>query len=231
MFMEIGGLQKITLIDYPGHIACVVFLVGCNFRCPWCYSPELVLPDKIVRQPKIEEEEFFDFLENKKGLIDGVVICGGEPTINENLPDFINDIRAMGFKTKLDTNGSNPQVIKSLLKAKILDYIAMDIKAFPDEENYLKSSGVKIGVDKIKESIEIIKNSGIDYEFRTTVVPSIHKKSDIIKIAEYLAPSRRYFLQNFRPEKTLQPNLEKEIPYPDKFLEELADMFDFCEIR
>src|SRR5450830_416509 len=115
--MLIAGLQKSTLIDYPGKIACVVFLAGCNFRCPWCYSSELVLPLKIAQQPRISEKEFLDFLRSRKGLLDGVVICGGEPTINADLSKFIEKIKGLGFLVKLDTNGSNPEMLKDLVKA------------------------------------------------------------------------------------------------------------------
>ena len=127
--MIIAGLQKTTLIDYPGKIACVVFLAGCNFRCPWCYSSELVLPLKIVKQPRISEKEFFDFLRQRQGLLEGVVICGGEPTINKELPQFIEKIKNLGYSVKLDTNGSNPEMLKDLVNAKLIDYVAMDIKA------------------------------------------------------------------------------------------------------
>ena len=128
--MTIGGLQKLTLIDYPGKIACTVFLFGCNFKCPWCYNPELVLPEKIKKQTGISEKEFFNFLENRKGLLQGVVICGGEPTINQDLPKFIKKIKKMGYAVKLDTNGSNPKMLKELISKKLIDYVAMDIK-FP----------------------------------------------------------------------------------------------------
>jgi len=127
--MLLGGLQKTTLIDYMGKIAATVFLVGCNFRCPWCYSSELVLPEKIKNQPEISEKDFFEFLESRKGLLEGVVVCGGEPTINKDLPDFIKKIKKMGFLIKLDTNGSNPQMIKKLIDDELIDYVAMDIKA------------------------------------------------------------------------------------------------------
>ena len=133
--MKIGGLQKSTLIDYPGKIACTVFLIGCNFRCPWCYSSELVLPDKKEKQPIISEKDFFSFLGQRKDVLDGVVVCGGEPTINSDLSEFVRKIKKMGFKVKLDTNGSNPETIKDLINKKLIDYIAMDIKA-PLESNF-----------------------------------------------------------------------------------------------
>ncbi|MEI7424652.1 MAG: anaerobic ribonucleoside-triphosphate reductase activating protein, partial [Candidatus Staskawiczbacteria bacterium] len=127
--MIIAGLQKTTLIDYPGKIACIVFLAGCNFRCPWCYSSELVLPLKIVKQPRISEKEVLDFLRDRQGLLDGVVICGGEPTINKDLSQFLEKIKKLGYLIKLDTNGSNPRILKELVELKLIDYVAMDIKS------------------------------------------------------------------------------------------------------
>jgi pyruvate formate lyase activating enzyme len=194
--MKIGGLQKVTLIDYPGKVACTVFLSGCNFRCPFCYSPELVLPEKIKKHPSIKERDFFDFLSEKKGLLDGCVICGGEPTIyGEELIDFCKKIKEMGFSIKLDTNGSNPDVLTKAIP--LIDYIAMDIKS-PLDQRYKEFSIIDC-LDKIKESIEIIKKSGIDYEFRTTITN--HSVDDILEIAEYLSPAKRYYLQRFIGEK------------------------------
>jgi pyruvate formate lyase activating enzyme len=194
--MKIGGLQKVTLIDYPGKVACTVFLSGCNFRCPFCYSPELVLPEKIKKHPSIKERDFFDFLSEKKGLLDGCVICGGEPTIyGEELIDFCKKIKEMGFSIKLDTNGSNPDVLTKAIP--LIDYIAMDIKS-PLDQRYKEFSIIDC-LDRIKESIEIVKKSGIDYEFRTTITN--HSVDDILEIAEYLSPAKRYYLQRFIGEK------------------------------
>jgi len=233
--IEIGGLEKSTLIDYPARVACTVFLIGCNFRCPFCYSSELVLPEKIKSQPRISEKEFFDFLKKRKGLLEGVVICGGEPTLNKDLPDFVKKIKKLGYGVKLDTNGSNPEMLKELIKKKLLDYVAMDIKASLRSQEYERVVGVKTDLEKIKKSIGIIKNSGIDYEFKTTVVPTIHTKEDIIKIAKAIAPAKKYFLQNFRAEKTINPKFEKIKPYSKDFLleikEKIAGYFDICEVR
>ncbi len=233
--MEIGGLQKTTLIDYPGHVACTVFTIGCNFRCPWCYSAELVLPEKIKNQPRIEEKDFFNFLDQRKGSLDGVVICGGEPTINQDLPRFVSKIKEKGFKVKLDTNGSNPEMLKELIKSGELDYIAMDIKAPLVDEKYQESTGREIEVSLIKESIEIIKNSGIDYEFRTTVVSGIHEKEDILEIAKKIGPAKRYFLQKFRAEKNIDSSLVDQRPHSDESLEEIrkeiSHLFDVCQVR
>ena len=233
--IEIGGIEKSTLIDYPGRIACTVFLIGCNFRCPFCYSSELVLPEKIKLQPRISQKDFFKFLKERQGLIDGVVICGGEPTISKDLPEFIRKIKKLGFLIKLDTNGSNPEMLKKLIKEGIIDYVAMDIKAPLESQKYNRGVGVKVDLDKIRESIEIIKNSYVDYEFRTTVVPTIHTKEDIIQIAKEISPAKKYYLQNFRPEKTIDPTFEKIKPYPKEFLleikKEIEKFFEVCEIR
>lgn len=240
--IEIGGFQKTTFIDYPGRLAATIFLIGCNFRCPFCYSAELVLPEKIKLQPRIPKKDFFRFLKERKGLIEGIVICGGEPTIHKDLPEFIKKIKDSGYLVKLDTNGSNPALLKKLIDKKLIDYFAMDIKAPLMFSKYDKATGVKIDLKKIKKSIDIIKSSGIDYEFRTTVVPSLHTKEDIIQIAKEIGGNPatgsgrgKYFLQNFRPEKTINPDLERVKPCSKEFLaeikKEIAKFFDVCEVR
>jgi len=233
--MQIGGLQKFTLIDYPGHLACTLFLSGCNFHCPWCYARELVLPEKIKKQPKIPEEEFFDFLKERKNLLEGVVLCGGEPTINKDLPELIKKIKERKYLIKLDTNGSNPKMLKKLIGENLIDYVAMDIKAPLEEKKYQKATGVKTDLVKIKESIKIIKNSGLDYEFRTTVVPTIHQKEDILQIARTISPAKKYYLQGFRPGKNISPKFEKTKPYTQEYLLEIqkavAPFFEICQLR
>lgn len=233
--MQIGGLQKVTLIDYPGRLAAVVFLVGCNFKCPWCYSSELVLPEKIKNQPKIPEKEFFQFLKSREGLLEGVVICGGEPTINKDLPVFIKKIKKLGFLVKLDTNGSNPKMLKDLIDKELIDYVAMDIKAPLAEKKYNKTTGTKGLLSKVKKSIEILEKSGVDYEFRTTVVPGFHSKDDILEIAKFIRKTKKYYLQNFRPEKNINKKLEKIKPYPEEFILEIqraiAPFFEICLVR
>ncbi len=235
MIMEIGGLQKTTLIDYPGKIACTIFLIGCNFRCPFCYSAELVLPEKIKNQPRIDEKELFRFLKERREYLEGVVICGGEPTIHSDLSDFLLQIKKMGYLIKLDTNGTHPDVIKKLIDKKLVDYIAMDIKAPLEEEKYAVASGVKVDLEKIRQSIALIKNSGIDYEFRTTVVPTIHQLEDLLNIAQAIAPAQKFYLQNFRPEKTLNENLLQVKPFSETdlemILEKIKNLFEECRIR
>jgi len=231
--IEIGGLQKLTLIDYPGRLAATVFIIGCDFRCPFCYSPELVLPEKIKNQPRISEKDFFDFLKKRKGLLEGVVICGGEPTIHQKLPDFCEKIKKLRYLVKLDTNGSNPRMLKKLINEKLIDYVAMDIKA--PKAKYSEAAGVKVNIKKIEESIDILKKGKIDCEFRTTVVPTIHKKEDILKIAQWIRSAKKYYLQNFRPEKTINPKFEKIKPYPQEYLLEIqkaiSPFFEICQVR
>jgi pyruvate formate lyase activating enzyme len=236
--MIIGGLQKNTLIDFPGKIACTVFLAGCNFRCPWCYSAELVLPEKIVKQPRITEKYFFDFLRDRKDLLEGVVLCGGEPTINKNLPDFIKKIKDLGFSVKLDTNGSNPAMLKELIDRKLIDYVAMDIKTALDSENFKYENVFVEGVKMkdIEDSVKILKQKNVDFEFRTTVVNTVHTKNDFLKIAKWIGGENvKYYLQNFRAEKTINPNFENIKPYSRDFytevVKEISPYFKVCQLR
>jgi len=231
--MIIGGLQKSTLIDFPGRLACTVFLGGCNFRCPWCYAPHLVLPDLIKKQSKIPEKEFFSFIESRKGLLDGVVICGGEPTNNKKLPDFIKKIVKLGFLVKLDTNGSNPQMLKRLIDKKLVNYIAMDIKG--PKERYRDFIGKKFDVDKIQKSIDILKKDNVAYEFRSTLVSSFHSKEDVLEMAQWIKGAKKYYLQKFKSERTIDPKIKKKSAYSEKEMLEIkkaiAPFFEICEIR
>ncbi len=231
--MEIGGLQKTTLIDYPGKLACTVFTLGCNFRCGFCYSSELVLPEKIKNQPRVEEADFFDFLDKKKGLLEGVVVCGGEPTIHKDLPEFIKKIKEKGFLVKLDSNGSNPEVLERLIKDKLIDYVAMDVKA--PKERYKEVVNVDIDPEKIEKSINLLKNSGINYEFRTTIIPGLLEKKDIIKVAKWIGSGGKYYIQQFRGEKTIDPKFEEVKPYTDEYMVEIknaaAPFVGSCQVR
>ena len=231
--MRIGGLQKITLIDYPGKVAATVFFIGCNFRCRFCYNSDLVLPERIKKQKTISQKIFFNFLKARKNLLEGVCIGGGEPTIYKDLPEFIKKIKKMSFLVKLDTNGTNPTMLKQLIDKKLVDYVAMDIKA--PKGNYEEVVGKKINIKNIEESIKILKKGKVDYEFRTTIVPTLHKKEDIIKIAQWIKPAKKYFLQNFLQKSTIDKKLEKVRPYPKEFLveiqKEIAPFFGICKIR
>jgi len=241
--MEIGGLKKISFSDYPGKISCVVFLLGCNFRCPWCYSAEYVLPELIKKQPRVSEKELFDFLKEKKQFLEGVCISGGEPTINPELPEFIKRIKRMNFLVKLDTNGSNPEMLEKLIKEKLVNYISLDIKA--PKEKYSKLIGLfKNGLEgkfleeqiikRIEKSIWILKEEKIDYEFKTTLVPGFLGKEEVITIVKWIGTAKKYCLQNFWPEKTIDPRFQKMKPFPLEYLAEIkkviAPFFEVCEV-
>jgi pyruvate formate lyase activating enzyme len=210
--MKIGGLQKVSLIDYPGLISAIIFLQGCNFKCSYCHNPELV--DSKLFQPCIKEKEVLDFLNKRRGKLDAVVITGGEPTIHDGLALFIKQIKKMGFAVKLDTNGSQPQVIKNLLDEKLLDFIAMDIKA--SLEKYKDIVKTQVNPDSIKESIRLILKAKIPYEFRTTIVASQLEEKDILQIGKMIAGAKHYVLQKFVPVKTLDKRFLKEKSYSDE---------------
>jgi len=192
--MLFGGLQKTTLVDYPGKIAATVFTIGCNFRCPYCHNPELVLPSLTQMQPKLTEEEILDFLAEKNKFLEALCITGGEPTLNPDLKDFIKKVKALGYLVKLDTNGSLPKVLKDLIDNRLVDYVAMDIKAPPEKYNLLTLGDISI--EKIQESIDILKKGKVDYEFRTTVAPILLEEEDILKIANWIKPAKTYFYKN-----------------------------------
>jgi len=234
--MIIGGFQKFTLIDYPGKLSCIVFLSGCNFRCPFCYSGELVLPEKIKNQPRVDKEKVINYLKDRVGMLEGVVICGGEPTLNNDLDEFCSEIKSLGYFIKLDTNGSNPERLSDLINNGLIDYVAMDIKAPLIFEKYKNATGVDVDIEKIAESMSLIKKSGIDYEFRTTIVPGIHSEEDMILMAKQIGPAKKYFLQQFVPTKDLINNELKNVKsfsYDrlEKILTEIEKLFDVCKIR
>ncbi|OGI27436.1 MAG: anaerobic ribonucleoside-triphosphate reductase activating protein [Candidatus Moranbacteria bacterium RIFOXYB1_FULL_43_19] len=219
--MIIGGLQKLTLIDYPGYIATTVFTVGCNFRCPFCHNPELVHTTHNSQHLTFLEEEFFKLLRERQGKLEGVCVTGGEPTIQPDLPEFIRKIKNLSYKVKLDTNGARPDVLRLLYKEKLLDFVAMDIKS--SLANYEKTANSKIDIERIRLSVELIKNSGIDYEFRTTVVPGLHKEDDLLKIGKWLDGSKKYVLQAFEDKgKILDPRLSKKTKGKKLDLEKIA---------
>ena len=191
--MEIGGLQKMTLLDYPGKVACTVFLPGCNLRCPYCHNSCLVVPEKITEG--FPEEELLSFLRRRRGKLDGVCITGGEPTIHKELPDLIEKIRSLGFLIKLDTNGSNPKMLEELINGGLLDYAAMDIKNSP--ALYGKTCGGISVRDQAEKSMALLKEGPIDFEFRTTVCRPFHTEVSMEELAQWIAGEEKYFLQNF----------------------------------
>jgi pyruvate formate lyase activating enzyme len=231
--MIIGGLQKLTLIDYPGHLAATVFTFGCNFRCPFCHNPELV-SGSWYKISGILEEDFFKFLKERKGKLEGVCITGGEPTIQPDIVEFVRKIKNLGFKVKLDTNGARPDILRELFQKKLLDFVAMDIKS--DLENYAKTTNSKLDIERIRLSVDLIRNSGIDYEFRTTAVPGLHKEEDFAKIGEWLEGSKKYVLQKYEDKgKILDPKLKKKVKGKRLDLEKIAEKikryFGEVEIR
>lgn len=192
--MRIDGLQKMTLLDFPGKVACTVFTGGCNFRCPFCHNALLVT--ELPENPDYSTDEVLDFLKKRAGLLDGVAITGGEPLMNPEISDFIRDIRKLGYAVKLDTNGSYPERLKKIVADGLVDYVAMDIKNC--KEKYAETIGLtRFDISKIEESVEFLKSDAVDYEFRTTVVNEFHTVEDIRKAAQWIEGAKRYFLQNF----------------------------------
>lgn len=229
--IKIKGYLPTSLIDYPGKIASVIFLPRCNFRCPFCFNIDLVNDSKELKD--IGTEEIFHHLKYRKKWLDGVVLTGGEPCLHPGLIEFIRKIKKLGFLIKLDTNGTNPAMLERLIKDKLIDYVAMDIKA--PLEKYEKVTKSKVNLKDIQKSVDIIRNTGIDYEFRSTILPKLHSKEDILAIGKWLKGSKRYFLQQFRPEKTLDKKLQKENPYSIEQLREFSEIlkpfFEKVEVR
>ena len=219
--MIIAGLQKMTITDFPENVACILFLKGCNFRCPYCHNSELI--DYKIDDNYILKEEVFDFLKKRQGILDGVVISGGEPTVNKDLPKLIKEIRDLGFKIKLDTNGTNPQMLKELLEDGLIDYVAMDIKNV--QTKYLETAGlseknVQI-LENVQKSIDILKKSKINHEFRTTIMKKYHNIEDLEEINKLIGKDEKYFIQNFEDsEYVLDHNIE---PFSEKELKEIKN--------
>ncbi len=191
--MKLYGLQKLTLLDYPGHTACTVFTGGCNFRCPFCHNAPLVTT--IDHTQVLEDTEFFRFLAKRKGILDGVCISGGEPLLQPDITDFIKEIKRMGFLVKLDTNGSFPEKLQALLSEDLVDFVAMDIKN--SLEKYAVTAGVAVDTAAIEKSMDLLLSCKSAYEFRTTVVRQLHTEEDIEKIALRISGAKAFFLQNF----------------------------------
>jgi len=228
--MKIGGIQKTSLLDYPDIISAIIWTIGCNFRCPFCYNKDIVFGNV---QP-ITNEEVISFLKKRKGILEGLVITGGEPLMQIDITDFCEKIKKIDYLVKIDTNGMYPEKLKELIDKNLIDYVAMDIKS--PKTKYDKLTNVKVDIKKIEESIKIIKNSKIDYEFRTTVIPELLTKNDIIEIAKWLKGSKKYYLQQFKPIPPLvSAKLEDVVPYSKKelidILEEIKSYFDICEVR
>ncbi|MBR3802852.1 MAG: anaerobic ribonucleoside-triphosphate reductase activating protein [Clostridia bacterium] len=192
--MIIYGLQKLSLLDYPGKTACTVFTGGCNFRCPYCHNASLVVGLNEVEP--VDNDTFFAFLHKRRNILDGVCVTGGEPLLQPDIEDFFREIKKRGYCVKLDTNGSFPEMLKHLVDERLVDYVAMDIKNSP--EKYSLTAGIsELDFSKINESVEFLLSSAVDYEFRTTVVKELHSKDDFALIGEWIKGARRYFIQSF----------------------------------
>lgn len=195
MRMIICGYEKFSMVDYDGNIACTVFTGGCNFRCPFCHNAPLVIGD--LRQEKMDSSEVFSYLEKRKGLVDAVCVTGGEPTLQPDLAEFLQKVRDMGYNTKLDTNGLRPDVLEKILSGGLVDYVAMDVKNSPAK--YPLTVGLdKVDVNKITESINMLNESGVDHEFRTTLIKEFHTDEDMIEIAKMVKNAPRYFMQKYK---------------------------------
>lgn len=194
--MKVTGIQKLTLLDYPGVVACTVFTAGCNFRCPFCHNAMLVLPEQIDDEC-LTDDEVFGFLKKRRGVLDGVAVTGGEPLLHADMPEFLARVKELGYKIKLDTNGSNPELLYEIVKNKLVDRVAMDIKNAPEE--YARTIGLKsFDIAPVERSKEMLLRGDIDYEFRTTVVKGIHTKESLIGAAKWIEGAKEYYLQQFK---------------------------------
>lgn len=219
MHSFIGGIQKTSLIDYPSKISAVIFTQGCNFRCPYCHNPELIQANS---KQQIANSKIIAFLRSRIKKLDGVVITGGEPTLHADLPEFIKQIKELGFAVKLDTNGTNPEMLQQLIDEKLIDYVAMDIKAPIDKYSEVVCS--RVDTDKILKSINILKNSNIKYEFRTTVVKSQLSRADFEKIGVLIKGAKKYYLQRFLPTKILDESFLSQETYSDEEFIPIIDL-------
>ncbi|MDR1456848.1 MAG: anaerobic ribonucleoside-triphosphate reductase activating protein [Puniceicoccales bacterium] len=218
--MIFGGLQKCTLIDFPGKIAAILFAQGCNFRCPYCHNRELW---PLKSESFVPWGTILEFLKARRGKLDGVVISGGEPTLHEDLMEIFDQIHGFGFATKLDTNGSNPDMLQKLFKCGSLDFIAMDLKHLPNR--YVEACGISILPENILRSVALIKKSSIDHEFRTTVVPDIHRMEELEALAPIVRGARRFTLQNFVPTYAANEACRAKKPFETGELEKLRSIF------
>ncbi|OIP24119.1 anaerobic ribonucleoside-triphosphate reductase activating protein [bacterium CG2_30_37_16] len=217
--MKIGGFQKTTLIDYPGKIAASIFTVGCNFRCGYCHNPDLIDGRNIILE---DEAKVLEFFKKRKNTLEGVVISGGEPLLQKDLQDFIMQIKNLGLLVKLDTNGSNPQKLKKLLDQKLVDYVAMDIKN--NLSSYDQTTNIKGSGKNIAESIDLIINSYINYEFRSTVLPDLHNEKNIEEIGIMIKGARKMYLQSFRSGVTLDEKYATKRSFAETEMENLKTL-------
>lgn len=213
------GLQRLSLIDYPGKLCATIFTPGCNFRCPYCYNEDIIL--NYSEMPKMPEDKIIEFLHPRLGFLDGVCVTGGEPTIHRELPKFLGRLKSIGSLVKLDTNGSRPKALAYVMEKGLVNYIALDVKV--PLGRYEETVRYRVKPEGLKETIKLIRRSGIDHEFRTTVVPGLLDGDDLEEIAVTLAGSKRYVLQQFRPGKTLCPDFKDVKPYSEAEMRQFRD--------
>lgn len=224
--MHIAWIQKSTLVDYPGKIACVIFTQGCNFRCHFCHNPECVLPEQMLlfKNDLIPDEVFFNFLESRKGFLDGVSICGGEPTLQPDLYDFAKKVKEMGFSVKLDTNGRDYKLVQRMVNDGILDYVAIDLKhtmySYETAVGIAQTAPFFFSYDKL---LQFLLEGNIDYEYRTTVIKGMHTADDIESMAHHIRGAKNYYLQNYIGGNTLDPNFGGK-PFSDEELDEFKEI-------
>ncbi|MDR1435939.1 MAG: anaerobic ribonucleoside-triphosphate reductase activating protein [Puniceicoccales bacterium] len=219
--MLVGGLQKYTLIDFPGRVACVLFTQGCNMRCPFCHNESLW---PMEGNGQLSEDDFFLFLQNRIGKLDGAVISGGEPTLQPDLAEVFKKIHGLGFATKLDTNGTRPDVLERLIGEGLVDFVAMDLKHRLDE--YSVACGTHVDLSSIKKSLALLKSSSLHYELRTTAIPAIHSMDHLKSLSAIVAGAPRFTLQNFSPKNAAAPWLRQTKPFQLSQLEQLRPIFE-----
>ncbi len=217
---RIAGFNRTSLLDWDGCVTAVIYLPGCNFRCPFCHNRQLVLTPEDYEDIPLDFVE--DYIRDNSEFLDGIVVTGGEPTTHGDLPDLIRRIKALGMRVKLDTNGTNPEMIKDLIDSGLVDFVAMDLKA-PLDASYDDLAGTTVDIEKVKRSIHIIMTSGIDYEFRTTMVPILLKPQDYERMAAYIGTAKKLVLQHFSPRNTIDPNLSVIKPLDDGKVKAIAE--------
>lgn len=232
--MRFKGLEKSSLIEWPGRIVAVAYTGGCNFRCPYCQNSDLVLRPEGL--PDLEGDEVIEYLRSRRKWVEGLVVTGGEPTIHPPLPDFARKVKGEGFGFGLETNGSNPHMLRELIRENFVDFVALDIKAPLKSKRYREVTGVEEDfVEEIRESMRTLRGSNVDYEYRTTVVPNLLSKRDLNRIAEQIRADEKFFLQQFVPQNTLDDDYENLEPYPREKLEEikneLTELHSFRELK
>lgn len=228
--MKIGGFQKTSLLDYPDMISSIIWTIGCNFNCPFCYNTELIRGTAQI----ISEEQIFHHLKKRKGIVEALVISGGEPFLQKDLDIFCKKIKKLNLLIKIDTNGTFPDKLKELIEKKLVDYVAVDIKA--SKNKYEKLAGVKINIKNIQKTIDLLQKSPIDYEFKTTYVPKFLTRKDILEIGKWLKGSKKYYLQQFKNEMPVLSNELQHIrPYEKQYLldtiEKIKPLFEYCNVR